>query len=590
MEAVSLPKNLVKKKLPKANLFKVAVFSVFTFLLTAPQPAHAGIADDIANFFIDVLLRATFLFTGLVTTFVAVIVNMFLTVVAFFFKLVLDWAITVALNTSYTSGQVFLSGWPILRDLANMALILILVGIGIGTMLSLRGRSFLDKSRLPMFILVALLINFTPVITGVIIDFTNIVANVFWLAAQNVSSAFISTNVGAQITQDGTRLVDSITNVLSLAADENRFGGIYLSLTVESVASIVLNIVVIFTFTLLTALFLGRTLALMLLVILSPVAFLGLIWGRGAKARNSLWEKWWHNFLQWSIIVIPLLFFMWLGGVFTQANEVICSGNTAFPGAVGDLANNVGVLAESGDRSFVCGAVTMAFAAATMMWGILISFNTSNKTARAVIGKTKQFAQASAKWAGKKGALYTKKVGAPRARDVTRKIANTRVGRNKVLGAPLRSLARTTQKQVDQLQKEIKGYEKDYKNANNFSEIRADLYAEGDRGFAAMRVAADKFTEEFAKEMESSEKLQKNFKTYRTRSSIRQDKLDEDIIRRLPHLIETDKERKKIVGKMSYGDVMKLPSQSLKDPEFMNELMKNESINFNALHDIQRKS
>jgi len=70
-----------------------------------------------------------------------------------------------------TTTSVVTVGWGITRDFANMFFILILLGIALDFILF---NSFGVKRALPTLILVALLINFSLPLAGVVIDFANV--------------------------------------------------------------------------------------------------------------------------------------------------------------------------------------------------------------------------------------------------------------------------------------------------------------------------------------------------------------------------------------------------------------------------------
>ncbi|GAF67718.1 unnamed protein product, partial [marine sediment metagenome] len=92
--------------------------------------------------------------------------------------LLLGWVISPSfIGVKFTDNPFVNVGWTLTRDLANMGFILILVAIGLGT--ALRIGEYTAKKTLPLLIIIALLINFTPVVCGLIIDATNIAMNFF---------------------------------------------------------------------------------------------------------------------------------------------------------------------------------------------------------------------------------------------------------------------------------------------------------------------------------------------------------------------------------------------------------------------------
>ena len=71
----------------------------------------------------------------------------------------------------FTDAEVVKMGWKITRDLTNMFFVLILLVIAFATIL--RIETYGMKSLLPKLIIVALLINFSLVLAGVVFPSTN---------------------------------------------------------------------------------------------------------------------------------------------------------------------------------------------------------------------------------------------------------------------------------------------------------------------------------------------------------------------------------------------------------------------------------
>ena len=92
----------------------------------------------------------------------------------------LSWAISSPFNLAmtYPNGNIIIElGWTLMRDFTNMLFILGLAYIGLATALDIAG--FDTKKAFINLLLIALLINFTPVICGAIVDISNIITNFF---------------------------------------------------------------------------------------------------------------------------------------------------------------------------------------------------------------------------------------------------------------------------------------------------------------------------------------------------------------------------------------------------------------------------
>ena len=202
----------------------------------------------------------------------------------------------ITLSGGITGNQFVLTGWEVVRDLTNVIFVLVLAVIGLAT--SLRIEEYKAKKTLPLLIIVALLINFTPVITGFIIDGTNIVMNFFLSGIRGFAGL---SSMGATLNQAASNLVGAITSVTK-STNEN------MSSMLNGLSIIAFNSLGGFIILLFAFLFMVRYLALWILVILSPIAFFSYI----LPSTRGIWKQWWNQFVQWSIIGIPAAFFLYL--------------------------------------------------------------------------------------------------------------------------------------------------------------------------------------------------------------------------------------------------------------------------------------
>ena len=193
------------------------------------------------------------------------------------------------INISFTgSDNVFVTmGWGIIRGLTNIFIVLGLVVIALATIL--RIESYQMKKTLPLLLIVALLINLTPMLCGLVIDASNIIMNHFLKGGALLTEDFLS-KLGIQITSLWN-LKENPVNTLAkgiLLVGFNVIGGL---------------IFLLFAF-----LFLFRYIALWMLVILSPLALFCYIF----PATKKMWDQWLNQFIQWCFIGIPAAFTVYL--------------------------------------------------------------------------------------------------------------------------------------------------------------------------------------------------------------------------------------------------------------------------------------
>ena len=78
------------------------------------------------------------------------------------------WMIEISLNVPIIASEIVQTGWTFTRDFVNMFFILILVFIGLATILKIN--EYEAKKILPLLIIIALLINFSTVLVGFVVD------------------------------------------------------------------------------------------------------------------------------------------------------------------------------------------------------------------------------------------------------------------------------------------------------------------------------------------------------------------------------------------------------------------------------------
>ena len=200
------------------------------------------------------------------------------------------------ISFSYTrpDNPVVKAGLEITQPLANIILVVVFIFVALAIALDLAGYG--TKKTFAWLILIALLINFTPVICGLIIDAGNVVMFHFLKGLEKGVGEIVG-----GLTGDFGELLRGLAIAFSGP-------NVKLEYTSRCIAHIILNISLAIAFFLFVALFLMRYLALWVLVILSPIAFICLI----LPATKKFWTLWWNNFFQWTIIGIPCAFFLWL--------------------------------------------------------------------------------------------------------------------------------------------------------------------------------------------------------------------------------------------------------------------------------------
>lgn len=218
------------------------------------------------------------------------------------------------IGMSYTNpntNRVIETGLGVTQSLVNMMLILILIYIALATILRLQ--EYQAQKLLPTFIIIALLVNFTPVICGLIVDASNILMNFF---VGQIDVGRFANELSPKITSLGEIFVPTrdweITKDIALQK-------------IILVPFIAILTFIMFVFALI---FMLRYIAIWILVILSPIAFIAYI----LPITRSWWTMWWKQFINWCFIGITAAFFLYLSLFFVtniQASIPVPTATTA---------------------------------------------------------------------------------------------------------------------------------------------------------------------------------------------------------------------------------------------------------------------
>jgi len=209
-------------------------------------------------------------------------------------NVLLVWMVNVTLDptwslTSPANNDLIKAGWGLTRDLANIGVILGLVFIGIAT--ALRLAEFKTQKAFAMLLIVALFINFTPLICGIVVD-----------ASYFVSKFFLQEGVGdwGMLAAFGEQWWSTLTATFA--------GTVPLAGLVKHIILILYGFIGGFTLIVFALLFLVRTIAIQILVILSPIAFFCLIF----EQTKKIFDGWWQQLISWSFITAVGGFFLYL--------------------------------------------------------------------------------------------------------------------------------------------------------------------------------------------------------------------------------------------------------------------------------------
>jgi hypothetical protein len=260
-----------------------------------------------------------------------------------------NWVIEIIMSVGIVPGNPLTPtivdiGWTFSRQFANMFFVLALAFIGLATILKIR--EYEAKKALPTLIIIALLINFTPVIVGFVVDMGNLVTKFFLDRTGSISI------LGDIMNTAGNYLLTSIRDIFTkdgqfLEPDHFfEIMGTFLGITIYGLVLLVFFFLAGFIYLLIGAVFFCRTVILWVLMILSPIAFLSKVFPNTKTTKMVFpdilhWDKWWEKLIQWTIIGIPIGFFLYLSN-----SVLLAAGDFADKFGVGKLETRLGVMAN----------------------------------------------------------------------------------------------------------------------------------------------------------------------------------------------------------------------------------------------------
>jgi hypothetical protein len=204
---------------------------------------------------------------------------------------------------SFITNPIVRTGWPFIQGIANLGFIMALLFIAFATTLQL-GEAYSPRKALPRLLGAALLINFSLVITGLLIDLSRLV-----MAA--LLTIFLQSGSLADLSFELLKSSNLITSNFDLQTYKTVGYAVFQGSTDSwrTVASTLQATLLIWGlvagFIILAFGLVARYVMLILLLIVSPLAFLAL----ALPNTKSLAEKWWAAFLKY-VLYGPIAVFI----------------------------------------------------------------------------------------------------------------------------------------------------------------------------------------------------------------------------------------------------------------------------------------
>ena len=231
----------------------------------------------------------TWLFDGLVS-------NIFVTLLS----------LNVFINSDIVRG-----GWPFVQGFANLGFIFALLYIALATTLRIDSVAVSIQRLLPKLLIGALLVNFSLIIGGLVIDVSRLVMAVevkLIVGPEGSTSTVLDEILNKSKTYESTAIA-----LLNKGPTKN---GAFTKILESIKKTVVLAVITIGLLVISINMFV-RYVVLLILLIFSPLAYLAL----ALPQTSWMFKQWWQMFLKWVLYGPIVLFFLIL---ITKINMSIC--------------------------------------------------------------------------------------------------------------------------------------------------------------------------------------------------------------------------------------------------------------------------
>jgi hypothetical protein len=299
---------------------------------------------------------------------------------------ILSWITGAFLQVGITPAnpatpEIIDIGWNFSKDFVNMLFILVLVFIGLATILKIR--DYEAKKTLPLLIVIALLINFSGVIVGFIVDVGNILTNFF---LQNTTIS----NIGNVWDLAWNYFSGSVKEIFGSFEDIFTELGDMIGIIVYGIILLLFYIFANFVYFIIVFIFFSRILVLWILTILAPFAFAAYI----LPITRKWWSQWWQQLIQWSIIGIPIGFFLYLSS-WMLSNMT----TTSLFGEVPTFENTPAAINLTDSLvNLVTSILTPLLALAMLAFGVFLSLQMAPSSAQGVINMGRKAGMATGRF------------------------------------------------------------------------------------------------------------------------------------------------------------------------------------------------
>ncbi len=264
--------NSVHTRFPKGIIIAsicVAVLSIFA--LTVPVGAQSTVINTMIGWVAQTVIE---LLGKLLITLIEIL-------------------IAVVQYNDFINAPAVTRGWILVRDFANMAFLIIFIVIAFVTILGVEKYEW--KRLLPKLLIMAVAINFSKTIAGIVLDAAQVVMMTFVNGFKDVAAGNLIRGFG-------------ISEMLKLGEVDATNGPSTNAVAAASLLAVLLLVIAVVTVGIMVLMFLIRIIYLWILIVLAPLAFML----AAAPGVESKFNDWWQRFIRYAFVGPILAFFLWL--------------------------------------------------------------------------------------------------------------------------------------------------------------------------------------------------------------------------------------------------------------------------------------
>lgn len=324
------------------------------------------------------------------------------TITAFFMKIAAFFSeVALVLSLNIVNSSAVQQGFKIALTLANLGFVISIIVIALATIF--RNQTYGVKRALIRLVVMAILVNFSLILTGMVLNFTDRLTLYFVSASapeQGFGGSFnfsyrIMSSLNPQAVQNSPPeegLLNSLDKTFAASA-----GALLASVS---------NILTLLAFSVLAVTLFARYTIISILLISMPIAWLAWIF----PSTSSWWKKWWDTFIKWTFYAPAMMFFVYIAMTLAQSDALVATLNTAQETDVASVLGNT--LVKSNTLAAISKQITILFilfggffAAKSMGIGMAGSASSLAQSAgKKMWGATKRGAGRNARRAG--GAMF----------------------------------------------------------------------------------------------------------------------------------------------------------------------------------------